>query len=133
MKDKDVATQTPATQTPATQFDAQLDISQDVLFGITQLALGEVEGLTPMTPPVRVGEILTGRRAKGIQIEREGERVRVDLTICVRYGLPLPAVAGAAQRAVREAVGSMTGLTVESVNVTVGAIDIPEELMRGAA
>ena len=128
---KDMVTQTP---TPTnTQLDAQLEISQDVLFGIAQLALGEVEGLTPMTPPARVGEILTGRRAKGIQIEREGERVRVDLTICVRYGLPLHGVASAAARAVREAVGSMTGLEVASVNVTVGAIDIPEELKRGAA
>ena len=107
------------------------DISSDVLYGIAQLALDEVEGLTPVTPPVRMGEILTGRRAKGILVEREGERLGFHLSVRVRYGLAIPEVARAAQRAVREAVSSMTGLTVETVEVSVEAIDVPEELSRG--
>jgi uncharacterized alkaline shock family protein YloU len=110
-----------------------LDISGDVLFGIAQLALDGVEGLTPATPPVRMGEILTGRRAKGIMIDRDGDRVRVDLLVRVLYGLPIPKVAREAQRAVREAVASMTGLRVDSVNVMVEAVTIPEELTRGKA
>lgn len=110
-----------------------LDISGDVLFGIAQLALDGVEGLTPTTPPLRMGEILTRRRAKGIAIERSGDAVRVELNVCVVYGLPIPKVAREAQRAVREAVASMTGLNVESVHVTVEAIDLPEELKRGEA
>jgi uncharacterized alkaline shock family protein YloU len=111
----------------------ELDISQDVLYGIAQLALDRVEGLTPATPPARMGEILTGRRAKGIAIERQDERVWIDLNIHVLYGLEVPKVAREAQRTVREAVASMTGLRVESVNVTVEAINLPEELVRGKA
>lgn len=108
-----------------------LDISQDVLYGIAQLALEQVEGLTPASPPVRMGEILTGRRAKGIRLERDEETVRVALNVRVTYGLEIPKVAAAAQRAVRESVASMTGLDVASVDVTVEAIDLPEELARG--
>ncbi len=109
----------------------ELEISQDVLFGIAQLALDEVEGLATVAPPARVGEILTGRRAKGIQVEREKDKVRILLSVRVVYGLAIPEVARAAQRAVREAVSSMTGLDVDTVEVSVEAVDVPEGLSRG--
>lgn len=109
----------------------ELDLSQDVLFGIAQLALDQVDGVTPTTPPVRMGEILTGRRAKGIQVEREGDEVSIDLNVSVTYGLKIPEVAEQAQRVVREAVVSMTGLRVTSVNVTVEAVTPSEEFGRG--
>lgn len=111
--------------------ESELEISQDVLFGIAQLALDEVEGLATVAPPARVGEILTGRRAKGIQVEREDDRVRILLSVRVLYGLAIPEVASMAQRAVREAVSSMTGLTVDTVEVSVEAVDVPEALARG--
>jgi uncharacterized alkaline shock family protein YloU len=111
--------------------DLDLAISPDVLYGITQLALEDVDGLTPAAPPARMGEILSGRRAKGIRIERLGDVVRVVLNVSVAYGRPIPEVAAQAQLAVREAVASMTGLEVETVEVHVDAIDPPAELTDG--
>ena len=108
-----------------------LAISPDVLYGIAQLALEGVEGLTPAAPPARMGEILSGRRAKGIRVERQGESVRVNLNVSVTYGMPIPKVAAQAQQAVREAVASMTGLEVETVEVCVDAIDLPPEMAGG--
>lgn len=108
-----------------------LDISPDVLYGIAQLALDQVEGLSAVAPQVRVGEFLTGRRAKGIRIERDGDQVDIELNVTVRYGLRIPEVGARVQDAVREAVGSMTGLKVRSVRVNVDAIDLPEEVERG--
>lgn len=105
-----------------------LDISQDVLFGIAQLALEPIKGISPTTPPVSVGEFLTGKRAKGIKVERQNERVNLYLNVRVTYGLSIPKVVKQAQKAVREAVTSMTGLEVESVSVTVEAIDVPEKM-----
>jgi uncharacterized alkaline shock family protein YloU len=104
------------------------ELGQDVLFGIAQLALEQVEGMRPLAPPARVGEFLTGRRAKGIRVERDGEVVDIDLNVTVRYGLEIPKVAARAQRVVREAVASMTGLTVRSVRVAVVGIDVAEEV-----
>ncbi len=104
-----------------------LEISPDVLYGIAQLALDEIEGLRPIQPPPRVGEFLSGRRAKGITIEREGHDVFVDLWVAAAYGVEIPAVVKRAQRSVREAVASMTGLKVVSVSVNVESVDVPEE------
>ncbi len=109
-----------------------LAISPDVLYGIVQLALEEVEGVRPIQPPARVGEFLGGRRSRGISVERDGQHVWVDLTLAVTYGKVIPKVAVAAQRAVREAVSSMTGLDVKSVNVAVEEVELAEEdLTRG--
>lgn len=104
-----------------------LEISPDVLYGIAQLALDGIEGLRAIQPPPRVGEILSGRRAKGIQIDRQGNDVSVELRVAVAYGVEVPLVAARAQRAVREAVASMTGLKVVSVTVNVESVDAPEE------
>lgn len=111
--------------------DRGLEISPDVLYGIAQLALESVEGLTPAAPAPRVGEILSGRRAKGIRVERSGRTVRIVLNVSVTYGRAVPEVAAEAQRAVREAVASMTGLEVDSVDVYVDAVDLPPEIAGG--
>ena len=111
--------------------DRDLSISADVLYGIVQLAVEGVDGLTLAAPSPRVGEILSGRRAKGIRIERTGERVRISLSASVTYGMAIPQVAVEAQRAVREAVASMTGLEVDSVDVHVDRVTLPAELASG--
>jgi uncharacterized alkaline shock family protein YloU len=111
-----------------TIFMKDLAISPDVLFGIAQLALEPIKGIAPTTPPVSVGEFLTGKRAKGIKVERHSDTVRLLLNVRVTYGLSIPKVVKQAQKAVREAVTSMTGLEVASVDVTVEAIDVPEQM-----
>ncbi len=107
--------------------NTELAISADVLYGIVQLALEDVDGVRPIQPPARVGEFLGGRRSRGITVEREGDEVWVDLTLAVTYGKVIPKVAVAAQRAVREAVTSMTGLQVPSVNVAVEDVELADE------
>ena len=108
-----------------------LDISPDVLYGIAQLALDKVEAVTPIAPPARVGEILSGKRAKGIRIDRDGDQVRVLLTVSVDYGARIPEVVADAQNAIREAMGSMTGLEVAEVSVVVESIVLGEDIRRG--
>lgn len=111
---------------------SDLAISPDVLYGIVQLALEEVDGVRPIQPPARVGEFLGGRRGRGIAVERDGDEVWVDLTLAVAFGKAIPKVAVAAQRAVREAISSMTGLTVKSVSVNVEDVEPEEEdIARG--
>jgi len=103
-----------------------LAIAGEVLHGIAHLALDQVEGVRPLQPAGRMGDILGGRRGRGIVIERDDDGVWVALSVSVDYGVEIPKVAVAAQRAVREAVASMTGLTVKSVNVSVESVQVRE-------
>ncbi len=110
---------------------SNFEISADVLTGIAQLALDKVEGIRSVAPPTRVGEILGGRRSKGIQIERNGNDLYVNLTVAVEYGVEIPTVGSQVQHEVREAIASMTGFSVHSVNLRVESIDLPADAPRG--
>lgn len=105
----------------------QLHISPDVLVGIAQLAIDDIDGLRTINPPIRMGEILTRRRARGIRIEQLNDGVYIDLTVAVQYGKAVPVLAAKLTRTVRETVSSMTGLTVQRVNVHVDSVDILSE------
>ncbi len=103
----------------------EVEINKDVLIGIAGIALEAVKGVTPVTPPVKVGEVLAGKRLKGINVNRDGSNVTVDLTVNVDYGLEIPAVAREVQRCVAENIEVMTSLNVKAVNVTIQGIVLP--------
>ncbi len=105
----------------------EIDINKDVLIGIAGIALEGVKGVTPVTPPVKVGEVLAGKRLKGINVNRDGNNLTVDLTVNVDYGLEIPNVAREVQRCVAENIEVMTGLNVKAVNVTIQGIVLPNE------
>jgi uncharacterized alkaline shock family protein YloU len=105
----------------------EIEINKDVLIGIAGIALEGVKGVTPVTPPVKVGEVLAGKRLKGINVTRDGTSVTVDLSVNVDYGLEIPKVAGNVQRTVAENIEVMTGLSVKAVNVTIQGIVLPTE------
>ncbi|HEX2863745.1 MAG TPA: Asp23/Gls24 family envelope stress response protein [Deinococcales bacterium] len=105
--------------------EPSLEISRDVLAGIAGIAMEGVKGVVPAVPPVKVGEVLAGRR-KGINVSRAGQSVTIDVSVNVRYGQSIPDVAREVQQAVCDNVELMTGLSVKAVNVTVQGILLPE-------
>lgn len=110
----------------------EVEINKDVLIGIAGIALEGVKGVTPVTPPVKVGEVLAGKRLKGINVNRDGNNLTVDLSVNVDYGLEIPNVAREVQRCVAENIEVMTGLNVKAVNVTIQGIVLPNESKESA-
>lgn len=103
-----------------------LEISKDVLIGIATLTLEHVKGIEPINPAANMGEVLTGKRMRGIKADREGNQVRFDITLNIDYGLSILKVAQEVQNAVIENVELMTGLKVQSVHITVHNIVVPK-------
>ena len=58
-------------------------------------------------------------RRRQTEIAIEGSRARVQLELAVAYGRVLPEVARAVQEQVASALGTMCGVTVQSVDVNV--------------
>ncbi|MCX7805233.1 MAG: Asp23/Gls24 family envelope stress response protein [Planctomycetota bacterium] len=69
-------------------------------------------------------EALTGR-ARGIQVDRTGHDVSVELRLCVEYGVNIPALAAEVRERVASAIRQMTGMRVRAVNIHVDAIAEP--------
>lgn len=107
-----------------------IHISEEVLAVIAAAAATEVEGVGSLAANLGtdIAELLGKKNlSKGIHITVEEESVRVDLSILIKYGYTIIDVAKAVQDAVYAAVENTTGLTVESVNVTVAGVAFERE------
>ena len=104
-----------------------IKIASDVIAVIAGVALSEVEGVYSLAGGFAWGitEVLKGKKnlAKGIKVDTEGTKTIIDVNIIVEYGARIPDVAFEIQNRVKTAVESMTGLTVEEVNVHVQGVN----------
>ena len=105
-------------------------IADEVVSIIAGLAATEVEGIAGMSGGIAGGiaEML-GRRnfAKGVKVEVGEKEAAVDLYIIVKYGVRIPDVALAAQENVKQAIETMTGLSVVEVNIHVQGVGFPDD------
>ena len=108
-------------------------IADEVVSIIAGLAATEVDGIAGMSGGIAGGiaEML-GRKnfAKGVKVEVGEKEAAVDLYIIVKYGVRIPDVALAAQENVKQAIETMTGLSVVEVNVHVQGVGFPETEVR---
>ncbi len=104
-----------------------IEISGDVIAVIAGVAVSEVQGVASMSGGFAGGitEVLSGKKnlAKGIKVDKEDEKVKIDVNIIVEYGSRIPDVAFEIQNRVKKSVESMTGLKVEEVNVHVQGVN----------
>jgi uncharacterized alkaline shock family protein YloU len=91
--------------------------------------LGRIElpGATLASIVVQAAERVDGARVRrprrGLDIELEDGRVRVDVELAAAIGAVLPELGRAVQESVAEAVRTMTGLDVAAVDVSIEELD----------
>ena len=102
-------------------------IEDEVIATIAGIAVSEVPGVAEMSGGFAGGitEVLKGKKnlAKGIKVDKNENKVKIDVNIIVEYGTRIPDVAFEIQNRVKKAVETMTGLTVTSVNVHVQGVN----------
>ncbi|MDD2234206.1 MAG: Asp23/Gls24 family envelope stress response protein [Desulfitobacteriaceae bacterium] len=102
-------------------------IADEVVEVIAGLAASEVEGVAGMSGGF-VGDLahMLGRNknlSKGVKVEVGEKETAVDLFVVMDFGVSIPHVALKVQEVVKEAIESMTGLTVVETNVHVQGIN----------
>ncbi|MFZ3102867.1 MAG: Asp23/Gls24 family envelope stress response protein [Desulfitobacteriaceae bacterium] len=102
-------------------------IADEVVEVIAGLAASEVDGVAGMSGGF-VGDLahMLGRNknmSKGVKVEVGEHETAVDLFVILDYGVSIPNVALRVQEAVKEAIESMTGLSVVETNVHVQGIN----------
>jgi uncharacterized alkaline shock family protein YloU len=107
-----------------------VSFANDVLAIIAGLAASEIEGVAGMSGGLAGGiaEML-GRKnlAKGIKITVNDKLIAVDINMIVTYGFKLHEVSRNVQANVVKAIETMTGLSVERVNVNVLGVQFAKE------
>ena len=101
-------------------------ISEDVIAAIVAHAAGEVEGVVGLNvkPGADIADLIGKKNwGKGLKITiQDNNSAAIDCNITVSYGQSVVAVAKAVQEAVTNALESMAGIEITSVNVNVCGI-----------
>lgn len=102
-----------------------INISEEVVATIAALAISEAEGVGGLSANLGtdIAELLGKKNlSRGVKLNINEGVVTIDCFIQVKYGYAVPEVAKNVQEAVAGAVESMTGLTIEAVNVNIGGV-----------
>ena len=111
------------------QPNGSLKISQDVIATIAKYAADEIDGIHSLAasrlPIKNLGKKKT-ISTKPVTIAMNDDVAVIDISVVVKAGCKIRIVAENLQKAVKEAVQTMCGITVSKVNVRVEGIQFPE-------
>lgn len=100
----------------------EIKIAEEVISLIAQIAARDVPGVYSLSEDERssfVGRLTGSGTSRNRSIHLENGSASIDMAIVGTYGFDLLSVARAVQQAIKEAVESMTGMTVARVDVTI--------------
>ena len=116
-------------KTAYTIFDDQtvgtVQITDEVIATIAAIAATDVDGVAAVgTGITREKAARIGARAiaKAVQVTIENETIKVRMIITVTYGSSIPETTRKVQKKVKSTLETMTGLTVEEVQVSVADV-----------
>ena len=114
-----------------------IKIAVDVVATIAGIAANEIEGVAGMCGNLAGGiaEFLGSKKnpAKGVKVDMKEDSAVIDLFIIAEYGIRIPELAWEIQENVKNSVESMTGLTIEKVNIHVDGVSFEKEKKKAAA
>lgn len=106
--------------------NGSVQISEDVIGAIVAHSVSEVEGVVELSvkPVADIAELIGIKNwGKGIKITvDEDNSITIECNVIVAYGTNVVGVARNAQDAIKNAVESVTGVKVTSVNVNICGI-----------
>lgn len=110
-------------------------ISDSVVAKIASIATREVEGVHSLSTRGMSDTLMglarkvtgTETRGQGVNVEVGTKEAAIDLSLVVKYGVSIPAVAEAVRENIIETVKLMTGLIVKEVNIGVTDLYFPED------
>ena len=108
----------------------EVQIADEVVAIIAGLAATEVKGVASMYGNITnelVAKLGMKNLSIGVKIEVADSKVSVDLAINLEYGYNIPEVTGAVQDRVKSAIETMTGLSVENVDIRVAGVNLEDE------
>ncbi|HCO29574.1 MAG TPA: Asp23/Gls24 family envelope stress response protein [Lachnospiraceae bacterium] len=108
----------------------EVQIADEVVAIIAGLAATEVEGVSKMAGNITnelVSKLGMKNLSKGVKVAVTPESVSVDLALELEFGYSIPAVSATVQERVKSAIETMTGLTVDEVNIRIAGVSLENE------
>lgn len=112
------------------EVNGQIQISDEVIAIIAGTAAAETEGVA-LNAPAAVSTVkgFFGKKnqSKGVKVTVEESNALIELEVAVKFGINIKNACEEVQQKVKNAVETMTGLTVTGVNVVVSEVTMEKE------
>ncbi len=111
------------------QENGQITYANEVVATIVSVATSEVEGISGIagSSASLTGLLNRGKIPRGVRVDMTSDKVSIDVSVTVDYGMPIQKVGRNAQENVRKSIESMTGLHVEKVDLHVVGVSFEKE------
>lgn len=111
------------------QPSGSLRISQEVIATIANYAASEISGVEPVnSTSSTISKFIGGKKImKVTSIDLNDDVAVIDMYINLKYGTKVPEVSEEIQTSVKEAVQTMTGITVSKVNLHIDDVYFEEK------
>ncbi|MBM7561569.1 Asp23/Gls24 family envelope stress response protein [Fusibacter tunisiensis] len=109
----------------------KVNIADDVIGVIASIAASEIGGIKGLSGTIseEVMEMMGKKNYhKGVQVEMMGNLATINLSVVMDYGTKIDETAVLVQENVKTAIESMTGVSVNAVNITVEGITTKKEV-----
>lgn len=105
-------------------------ITDEAIAVMAGVAASEIKGVASMSGGLAGGiaEVF-GRRnlSKGVKVVTKNDTTTVDLYVVVKYGYRIPDLAYEIQENVKNTIESLSGISVDTVNIHVQGVDYSED------
>lgn len=105
-----------------------VNISEEVVGIIAGLGAIEVEGVDSLAGNLTAETISkagAGKLSKAVRVvEGDEDKLVIRMSINMKYGYEIPAVCGQVQEKVKQAVETMTGLEVTTVDIRIATVSV---------
>ncbi len=108
----------------------EVQIANEVVSTIAGISAAEVEGVDSMAGGFTnelAGKFGVKNLSKGVKVEVQDDTAVVDLALNMKYGYNIPKTCEQVQEKVASAINSMTGLSVNQVNVRIAGVHLEQE------
>ncbi|MBE5956051.1 MAG: Asp23/Gls24 family envelope stress response protein [Lachnospiraceae bacterium] len=108
----------------------EVRIADDVISMIAAISATEVEGVAGMSGNITsdlISKLGVKNLSRGVKVTIAEEKVSIELSLELKYGISLPKVCETVQEKVKSSVETMTGLTVDEVNIRIAGIALEKE------
>ena len=108
----------------------EVQIANEVVASIAGISAAEIEGVEAMAGGFAnelAGKFGAKNLSKGVKVEVQDDTALVELAIVMKYGYNIPKTCAQVQERVAQAINSMTGLTVQQVNVRIAGVSLEQE------
>ena len=108
----------------------EVRIADDVISMIAAISATEVDGVAGMSGNITsdlISRLGVKNLSRGVKVTIAEEKVSIELSLELKYGVSLPKVCKSVQEKVKSSVETMTGLSVDEVNIRIAGIALDKE------